>query len=95
MRSSILARIPGFRQRIIPEPRVPSRGSQARRTRLGLPRLSPRPHTEALGTRLKNSNTTVFLYRSVAKLSERAGVLGEDAGNVAPHRVLPKLPRSS
>jgi hypothetical protein len=36
MRSSILARIPGFRQRIIPEPRVPSRGSQARGTRLTL-----------------------------------------------------------
>jgi hypothetical protein len=34
MRSSILARIPGFRQRIIPEPRVPSRGSQAWGTRL-------------------------------------------------------------
>ena len=34
MRSSILAMIPGFRQRIIPEPRVPSRGSQARGTRL-------------------------------------------------------------
>jgi hypothetical protein len=34
MRSSVLARIPGFRQRIIPEPHVPSRGSQARRTRL-------------------------------------------------------------
>ena len=34
MRSSILARIPGFRQRIIPEPRVPSRGSQAQGTRL-------------------------------------------------------------
>jgi hypothetical protein len=34
MRSSILARILGFRQRIIPEPRVPSRGSQARGTRL-------------------------------------------------------------
>ena len=34
MRSSILAKIPGFRQRIIPEPRVPSRGSQARGTRL-------------------------------------------------------------
>jgi hypothetical protein len=27
MRSSILARIPGFRKRIIPEPHVPSRGS--------------------------------------------------------------------
>ena len=37
MRSSILARIPGFRQRIIPEPRVPSRGSQARGTRLRPP----------------------------------------------------------
>ena len=35
MRSSILARIPGFRQRIILEPRVPSRGSQARGTRFG------------------------------------------------------------
>ena len=34
MRSLILARIPGFRQRIIPEPHVPSRGSQARGTRL-------------------------------------------------------------
>jgi hypothetical protein len=34
MRSSILARIPGFRQRIIPEPSFPSRGSQARGTRL-------------------------------------------------------------
>ena len=34
MRSSILARILGFRQRIIPEPRVPSRGSQAQGTRL-------------------------------------------------------------
>ena len=33
MRSSILARIPGFRQRIIPEPHVPSRGSQARGTK--------------------------------------------------------------
>jgi hypothetical protein len=37
MRSSILARIPGFRQRIIPEPRVSSRGSQARGTRLYWP----------------------------------------------------------
>ena len=35
MRSSILAKIPGFRQQIILEPRVPSRGSQARGTRLG------------------------------------------------------------
>ena len=36
MCSSILSmpRIPGFRQRIIPEPHVPSRGSQARGTRL-------------------------------------------------------------
>ena len=34
MCSSILAKIPGFRQRIIPEPRVHSRGSQARGTRL-------------------------------------------------------------
>ena len=36
MRSSILARIPGFRQRIIPEPSFPSQGSQARGTRLNL-----------------------------------------------------------
>jgi hypothetical protein len=77
-----------------PRPGLPQSRSPSLRSS-GLPRLSPRPHTEALGTRLKNSNTTVFLYRSVAKLSERAGVLGEDAGNVAPHRVLPKLPRSS
>ena len=34
MRSSILARIPGFRQRIIPEPSFPSQGSQAQGTRL-------------------------------------------------------------
>ena len=34
MRNSVLARIPGFRERIIPEPHVPSRGSQARGTRL-------------------------------------------------------------
>jgi hypothetical protein len=34
MRSSILVRIPGFRQRIIPEPSFPSQGSQARGTRL-------------------------------------------------------------
>jgi hypothetical protein len=34
MRSSILARIIGFRRRIIPEPRVPSRRSQAQGTRL-------------------------------------------------------------
>ena len=36
MRSSILATIPGFRQRIIPEPSFPSQGSQARGTRLAL-----------------------------------------------------------
>ena len=39
MRSSILARIPGFRQRIIPEPSFPSQGSQARGTRLPNNRL--------------------------------------------------------
>jgi hypothetical protein len=32
----------------------------------------------------------VLLYRSVAKLSERAGVLGEDAGNEAPGRICNK-----
>jgi hypothetical protein len=42
MRSSILARIPGFRQRIIPEPHVPSRGSQARGTRLSLIQMHSR-----------------------------------------------------
>jgi hypothetical protein len=36
MRSSILATIPGFRQRIIPEPSFPSQGSQARGTRLNI-----------------------------------------------------------
>jgi hypothetical protein len=36
------------------------------------------------GALTKHRHTTVFLYRSVAKLSERAGVLGEDAGNEAP-----------
>ena len=36
MRSSILARIPGFRQQIIPEPSFPSQGSQARGTRLAV-----------------------------------------------------------
>ena len=35
------------------------------------------PRTQAQMT--KNRHTAVFLYRSVAKLSERAGVLGEDA----------------
>ena len=56
MRSSILARILGFRQRIIPEPRVhisarvPSRGSQAQGTRLmqGVMHVS----REALGPRM-------------------------------------------
>jgi hypothetical protein len=37
------------------------------------------PRTQAQIT--KNMHTTVFLYRSVAKLSERAGVLGEDDQN--------------
>jgi hypothetical protein len=35
------------------------------------------PRTQAQIT--KTRHTTVFLYRSVAKLSEHAGVLGEDA----------------
>ena len=46
------------------------------------------PRTQAQIT--KNRHTTVFLYRSVAKLSERAGVLGEDAGNEAPGRICNK-----
>ena len=43
MRSSILATIPGFRQRIIPEPSIPSRGSQARGTRLEFTELVGMP----------------------------------------------------
>ena len=35
------------------------------------------PRTQAQIT--KNRHTTVFLYRSVAKMSKRAGVLGEDS----------------
>ena len=46
------------------------------------------PRTQAHIT--KNRHTTVFLYRSVAKLSQRAGVLGEDAGNEAPGRICNK-----
>ena len=41
--------------------------------------MHAQPRTQAQIT--KNRHTTVLLYRSVAKLSERAGVLGEDAGN--------------
>ena len=43
------------------------------------------PRTQAQIT--KNRHTTVLLYRSVAKLSERAGVLGEDAAKEAPGRI--------
>ena len=46
------------------------------------------PRTQAQIT--KNRHTTVLLYRSVAKLSERAEVLGEDAGNEAPGRICNK-----
>jgi hypothetical protein len=46
------------------------------------------PRTQAQVT--KNMHTTVLLYRSVAKLGERAGVLGEDAGNEAPGRICNK-----
>ena len=60
-------------------------------TRVRQPRTQPRSQGtfwgSTLGPRLprtqaqmaKNKHTTVFLYRSVAKLSERAGVLGVDA----------------
>ena len=56
--------------------------------------VTGQPRTQAQIT--KNRHTTVFLYRSVAKLSERAGVLGEDAGNEASRSgcVLPKHPRA-
>jgi hypothetical protein len=47
--------------------------------------VNTQPRTQAQIT--KNRHTTVFLYRSVAKLSERAGVLGEDAENEAPGRL--------
>jgi hypothetical protein len=46
------------------------------------------PRTQAQIT--KTRHTTVLLYRSGAKLSERAGVLGEDAGNEAPGRICNK-----
>ena len=58
------------------------------------------PRTQAQITKnrhtKKNEYATVFLYRSVAKMSERAGVLGEDAGNEASRSgcVLPKHPRA-
>jgi hypothetical protein len=35
MRSSILARIPGFRQRIIPEPHVPEIGRDVSKNQVG------------------------------------------------------------
>ena len=48
MRSSILATIPGFRQRIIPEPSFPSQGSQARGTRLtALPKALAKTKTRS------------------------------------------------
>jgi hypothetical protein len=52
------------------------------------------PRTQAHIT--KNRHSTVFLYRSVVKLSERAGVLGVDAGNEASRSgcILPKHPRA-
>ena len=54
-----------------------------------VPILLPiQPRTQAQLT--KNRHTTVFLYRSVAKMSERAGILGEDAGNEAPGRICNK-----
>jgi hypothetical protein len=57
------------------------------------------PRTQAQIT--KNRHTTVFLYRSVAKLSERAGVLGEDQGEgregveTPIHRASPSVMRAS
>jgi hypothetical protein len=58
------------------------------------------PRTQAQITKnrhtKKNEYTTVFLYRPVAKLSERAGMLGEDATGTGSFvsRVLPKHPRA-
>ena len=46
--------------------------------------VSDQPRTQAQIT--KNRHTTVLLYRSVAKLSERAGVLGEDQGAIKHRR---------
>ena len=80
MRSSILARIPGFRQRIIPEPRVPSRGSQARGTRLDEGNLLPR--TQALwfvyvrtwdgtrGRKTENSKSIKLIHAAHAKATQ-------------------------
>ena len=48
------------------------------------------PRTQAQIT--KNRHTTVLLYRSVAKLSERAGVLGEDAAKEARRLAHPLRP---
>jgi hypothetical protein len=62
--SSILARILGFRQRIIPEPRVPSRGSQAQGTRLlqhGI--CATRPRTLVNG-RLNGTTACAMLQES-------------------------------
>ena len=61
MRSSILARILGFRQRIIPEPRVPSRGSQAQGTRLGLDFPFKLP-VIYVGNQVIRSNTEPYLH---------------------------------
>ncbi len=47
--------------------------------------VKSQPRTQVQIT--KNRHTTVFLYRSVAKLSERAGVLGEDSVKEAPGRL--------
>ena len=61
MRSSILARILGFRQWIIPEPRVPSRGSQAQGTRLGLDFPFKLP-VIYVGNQVIRSNTEPYLH---------------------------------
>jgi hypothetical protein len=67
MRSSVLARIPGFRQRIIPEPHVPSRGSHARGTRLDMITISFPEHARSQvrggGTRLVWKTTCIRCYK--------------------------------
>jgi hypothetical protein len=71
MRSSILARIPGFRQRIIPEPRVPSRGSQAQGTRLGCPRAKRKsriPARQVAGNRWEFFSDSQQAFRARIRL---------------------------
>ena len=61
-RSSILARIPGFRQRINPEPRVPPRGSQSRGTRLAIWCVYA-PKLGLSGYRARTDHVRIFMVK--------------------------------